>query len=396
MRSVTVVGASLAGLSTARALRAQGFDGRLVLVGDEPHAPYDRPPLSKAFLTGPTEPDLALLTDHDEQLDLEWRLGVPAAALDPAARSVTLADGSTVTGDAVVLATGARARRLPGTEGLAGVHVLRTRDDAVVLREALAAGGSLVVVGAGFIGAEVASSARSLNLEVTVVEAQTTPLAGPLGEQMGAVCGSLHADHGVRLLTGVGVARLVGTERVEAVELFDGTLLPADTVLVGVGAQPNVEWLAGSGLDVTGGVRTDATCATDAPGVVAVGDCALSYDLHAGRHLRAEHWTSALQQPVAAAVTLLGGRAPYTGVPYFWSEQYGLQVQLAGSPAAGDDVTVVHGSVADRSFVATYERAGELVAVLGVGAPGPFTRWRRALRGAAAARLGAAAPVLRG
>lgn len=396
MRSVTVVGGSLAGLSAARALRTQGFDGRLVVVGDEPHAPYDRPPLSKAFLTADEPVDLALLGEQDEDLGLEWRLGVRAAALDPATRTVTLADGTAVEGDAVVLATGARARRLAGTGHLAGVHVLRTLDDAVALRAALAGGGALVVVGAGFIGAEVASSARSLGLEVTVVEAQPTPLAGPLGAEMGAVCASLHAEHGTRLLTGTGVARLVGTDRVEGVELLDGTLLPADVVVVGVGAQPDVEWLESSGLDVRGGVRTDATCATGAPGVVAVGDCALSYDLHAGRHVRSEHWTHALQQPATAAATLLGGAAPYTGVPYFWSEQYGLHLQLAGTRADGDEVTVVHGSVADRSFVSTFTRAGELVAVLGVGAPGPFNRWRRALRTAAAARLDAAAPALAG
>ncbi len=212
---------------------------------------------------------------------------------------------------------------------------------------------------------------------------------------MGAVVARLHAGHGVHLRTGVGVARLVGTDRVEAVELADGTVLPADTVLVGIGAQPNVEWLESSGLDVAGGVRTDATCATGAPGVVAVGDCARSFDVHTGRHARAEHWTHALQQPASAAATLLGRPARYTGVPYFWSEQYGLQVQLAGTPAEGDALTVVHGSLDEASFVATYDRDGELVAVLGVGAGGPFARWRRTLRTAAAARL-AGAPLLAG
>ena len=394
MRSVTVVGASLAGLSTVRALRAQGFDGRLVVVGDEPHRPYDRPPLSKAFLTGTAGvDDLALLAEQDAALDVEWRLGVPAARLDPATHTLTLADGGQVGADAVVLATGSRARRLPGTEALAGVHVLRTVDDALALRDALAAGGPLVVVGAGFIGAEVASSARALGVDVTVVEAQATPLCAQLGDEMGAAVARLHAGHGVHLRTGVGVATLLGTDHVEAVELVDGTVLPAATVVVGIGAQPNVEWLADSGLEVAGGVRTDAACATAAPGVVAVGDCARSYDVHSGRHVRAEHWTHALQQPATAAATLLGAPAPYTGVPYFWSEQYGLQVQLAGSPAQGDVLTVVHGSLDDLSFVVTYERAGALVAVLGVGAGGPFARWRRTLRTAAAARL-AQAPAL--
>ena len=387
IRSVTVVGGSLAGVSTVRALRAQGFDGRLTVVGDEPHAPYDRPPLSKGFLTAPEEPSPEPLLQDDEDLAVEWRLGVRAVALDPATRTVTLDDGTPLTADAVVLATGARARRLPGTDHLAGVHVLRTLDDARGLRAQLATGGSLVVVGGGFIGAEVASSARSLGLDVTVVEALPTPLAGPLGTTMGAAVAGLHADHGVHLRTGVGVTRLLGNGRVEAVELADGTRLPADAVVVGIGATPEVAWLAGSGLDVDGGVRTDAACATAAPGVVAVGDCGRAYDLHLGRHVRAEHWTHALQQPATAAATLLGAARPYTAVPYVWSEQYGLHVQLAGWTDGADEPGVVHGSVAERSFVATYERDGALVAVLGVGAPGPFTKWRKALRTAAAARL---------
>lgn len=395
MRSVTVVGASLAGLSTVRALRSQGYAGRITVVGAERHLPYDRPPLSKAFLTGAVSAaEVSLIGEEDDALDVEWRLGTPAAALGAADHSVVLADGRVVPGDAVVLATGSRARTLPGAPGsrgpasLAGVHLLRTLDDAVALRDDLSVASSLVVVGAGFIGAEVAASARSLGLDVTVVEAQAVPMAGPLGAQMGAACAELHADHGVRLRTGVGVAGLVGRHRVEAVDLADGTRLPADVVVVGVGAAPNVEWLAASGLEVASGVVTDATCATAAPGIVAVGDCALSYDLHAGRAVRAEHWTHALQQPATAAATLLGSPVPYTGLPYFWSEQYGLQIQLAGTRADGDVVTVVHGSVAERSFVATYERSGRLVAALGVGASGPFSRWRRQLRASAAALTG--------
>ncbi len=316
IRSVTVVGASLAGLSTVRALRAGGYQGRIRVVGDEPHAPYDRPPLSKGVLTGLVPAaDLALLGAEDEVLGVDWLLGVRAVSLEPTGHRVGLANGSTLAADAVVLATGARARRLPGTDGLAGVHVLRTLEDAVALREQLRTARALVVVGAGFIGAEVASSARSLGLDVTVVETATTPLAGPLGEQMGAACALLHGDHGVRLRTGTAVAELVGSSRVEAVDLVDGTRLPADLVVVGIGAVPAVEWLAGSGLDVTGGVRTDAACATAAPRVLAVGDCALSFDVHAGRPVRAEHWTHALQQPAAAAATLLGAPAAHTALP---------------------------------------------------------------------------------
>ncbi|SDN13736.1 Reductase C-terminal [Geodermatophilus siccatus] len=382
--TVAVVGASLAGLSAARALRARSYDGRVVVIGDEAHAPYDRPPLSKEFLAGTyTREDLALGTAADEALDLDWRLGTTAVGLDRGRRAVRLADGSEVRADGVVLATGARARRLPGTEGLAGVHVLRSLDDAVALRADLLAGGHLVVIGAGFIGAEVASTARGLGLDVTVVETQPVPLAGPLGARMGAVCAEVHADHGTRLLSGTGVARLVGTGRVEAVELADGRRLPADVVVVGIGAVPNVEWLADSGVTLQGGVLTDARCATDVPGVVAVGDCASSWSPEAGRAVRVEHWTHALEQPTTAVATLLGtdpGTRP--AVPYFWSEQYGHRIQFAGTRGDGDDVRVVEGSCADRSFLAVYERDGRPVAVLGVDQPRLFTRWRRQLRSA--------------
>jgi 3-phenylpropionate/trans-cinnamate dioxygenase ferredoxin reductase subunit len=382
--TIAVVGASLAGLSAARALRARSFDGRLVVIGDEPHAPYDRPPLSKDLLAGTsTLEDVALGTAADEALDLEWRLGTAAVGLDPSTRSVRLSDGSEVRADGVVLATGARARRLPGTEGLAGVHVLRTLDDALALRADLLAARSLVVIGAGFIGAEVASTARGLGLDVTVVEALPVPLAGPLGAEMGAVCAGLHADHGTRLLTGTGVARLVGAPRVEAVELADGRRLPADVVVVGIGAVPNVEWLAGSGVPLADGVLTDARGATGLPGVVAVGDCAAVWSAEAGRAVRSEHWTHALEQPATAVAALLGeepsGPAP---VPYFWSEQYGSRIQFAGSRRDGDAVRVLEGDPAGRSFLAVYEREGRPVAVLGVDQPRLFTRWRRQLRAA--------------
>ena len=209
MRAITVVGASLAGLYAARALRDQGYDGRLVVVGDEPHRPYDRPPLSKDFLAGKVEADLLRLEDAEDDLDADWRLGAPAASLDATTREVVLADGSRIESDGVVIATGARARTLPTVGSLGGVHVLRTLDDALALRRELIPGSRLVVIGAGFIGGEVASTARALGLEVTVVEALATPLAGPLGAQMGAVVSALHEHHGVRLRCGTGVNRLV-------------------------------------------------------------------------------------------------------------------------------------------------------------------------------------------
>jgi NADPH-dependent 2,4-dienoyl-CoA reductase/sulfur reductase-like enzyme len=307
VKTVAVVGASLAGLSSVRALRSQGFDGRLVVIGDEPHRPYDRPPLSKEFLAGKvTAPDIALEAD-DEDLQAEWLLGVRAERLDLAERSVLLGDGTRVQADGVVVATGANARVLPGTDGLTGIHTLRTLDDALALRAELEPGRRLVVIGAGFIGAEVASTARALGLDVTVVEAMETPLAGPLGAEMGDVVGSLHADHGVRLLCGVGVRRFTGASRVDGIELADGRRLPADLVLVGVGAHPNVEWLHGSGLGLGNGILCDSGGLTSVPGVVAVGDCAAWYDRRIGRHHRVEHWTGALDRPKRAVATLLSG-----------------------------------------------------------------------------------------
>jgi NADPH-dependent 2,4-dienoyl-CoA reductase/sulfur reductase-like enzyme len=386
-RTIAVVGASLAGLSTARALREQSYDGRIVVIGDEVHAPYDRPPLSKEFLTGTASlDDIALGAPDDEDLGLEWRLSTTAVGVDHLSRSVLLDDGSEIRADGVVIATGARARRLPGSDGLDGVHVLRSLDDAIALRDDLAAGGRLVVIGAGFIGAEVASTARKLGLDVTVVETQPVPLAGPLGADMGAVCAELHADHGTRLLTGTGVAGLVGTGRVEAVELSDGTRLPADVVVVGIGATPNIEWLAHSGVALGNGVLTDAHGATNIPGVVAVGDCAAAWSATAERHVRIEHWTNALEQPATAVTTLLGAGEPApTPVPYFWSDQYGARIQFAGSRREGDVARVVEGSCADRSFLVVYERDGHPVAVLGMNQPRLFTRWRRQLRAAVAA-----------
>jgi NADPH-dependent 2,4-dienoyl-CoA reductase/sulfur reductase-like enzyme len=382
--TIAVVGASLAGLTAARALRDQSYDGRIVVIGDEVHAPYDRPPLSKEFLAGAASPDdIALGTPDDAELGLEWRLGTTAVGLDRPGRSVLLDDGSEIRADGVVLATGARARRLAGSDGLDGVHVLRSLDDAIALREDLATAGRLVVIGAGFIGAEVASTARRLGLDVTVVEAMPVPLAGPLGADMGAACAALHADHGTRLLLGTGVARLVGTSRVEAVELVDGTRLPADVVLVGIGALPNIEWLADSGVALGNGVLTDARGVTNIPGVVAVGDCAASWSVSAQRHVRIEHWTHALQQPATAVATLLGGEgAAPASVPYFWSDQYGARIQFAGSRREDDVVRVVEGSCAERSFLVVYERDGVPVAVLGMNQSRLFTRWRRQLRSA--------------
>jgi NADPH-dependent 2,4-dienoyl-CoA reductase/sulfur reductase-like enzyme len=385
VRTVAVVGASLAGLSAARSLRKQGYDGRLVVIGDELHRPYDRPPLSKEFLAGTLgEAELAL-ESADEDLRAEWLLGVRATGLDHTERAVRLADGREVHADGVVIATGAAARTLPGSEGLAGVHTLRTLDDARALRDELARGGRLVVIGGGFVGAEVASTACALGLDVTVVEAAPTPLAGPLGDAMGAVVSGLHTDHGVRLLCGVAVKGLSGETRVDAVLLEDGRSIPADIVVVGVGARPCVEWLEGSGIALDNGVKCGADGRTSLAGVVAVGDCANWYDPRAGAHRRVEHWTGARERPDAAVATLLAGGAVEPGVPrppYFWSDQYGVKIQFAGHAAGADSVTLEAGAADDRDVLAVYRRDGNPVAVLGMNQPRLFTRWRKQIASA--------------
>lgn len=384
MRTVAVVGASLAGLSTARELRAAGYDGALTIVGEERHEPYDRPPLSKDFLKGDIGADALALgsADEYEALGADWLLGDRAVRLDTAERTVTLASGRHLRTDAVVVATGASARTLPGTAGLAGVHTLRTLDDAEALRAALTTGSPrVVVIGAGFIGAEVASTAHALGLDVTVVEAAEVPLERALGREMGRVCAALHTDHGVRLLCGTGVSGLEGTGRVTGVRLADGRLLPADVVVVGVGVRPATDWLAGSGVHVDDGVVCDAGCATTVPGVVAVGDVARCPNPFTGRHARIEHWTNAMEQPRTAARTLLSGASAAAPVaaPYFWSDQYHARIQLAGHVRPADTPEVVEGDLDSRSFAAVYRREGQPVAVLSVNQPKLFNRLRRTL-----------------
>lgn len=377
-RRVVVVGASLAGLATARALRAQGYDGDVTLIGDEPHRPYDRPPLSKGFLAGTLTVDDLGLADAD--LDAEWLLGARAVALDPGTRTVTLASGATVSGDAVVIATGSHARTLPGPP-LAGVHTLRTLDDALALRADLLPGARLVLVGAGFVGAEIASTARKIGLDVTIVEAAPAPLAGPLGVEVGAMVARLHDAHGVPLLTGAAVVGLTGRDRVEGVALGDGRVLPADVVVVGVGSVAATDWLAGSGLVLeAGGVPCDGHGATDAPGVWAVGDVSAWHDEGYGGRRRIEHWTDSLQRPARLAGALVG--EPVTGMlaaPYFWSEQYDVQIQFAGRRLGDETVTVEAGSPETADVLAVYRRGDAPVAVLGMNQPRLFGRMRRQL-----------------
>ncbi|MCY3805987.1 MAG: FAD-dependent oxidoreductase [bacterium] len=387
MKSVTVVGASLAGMRAAEALRREGFDGEITLVGDETGAPYDRPPLSKQVLAGEWAPERVALYDAGALADLRltWRLGARAVGFEAASRTVTLAGGERLAADGVVIATGARPRTLGGTENLAGVYTLRTLADSLAVRaEFEATPRRVVVVGAGFIGAEVAATARGRGLDVTMVETAETPLERVLGAGMGRVCAEVHADHGVDLRTGVGVASITGAGRVEQVVLSDGARLDADVVIVGVGVMPNTEWLAGSGLAIDDGVVCDETCLA-APGVVAAGDVARWPNRLFGQSMRVEHWDNAVEQGAAAARRLLAGDGtePFAPVPWFWSDQYDRKIQLAGRSGPGDEVVVVAGSPDERRFAAVYGRAGRIVAVLGFNRPRHVMQYRRLIaRGA--------------
>lgn len=301
--------------------------------------------MSKDFLTGRSGEDQLALSDAEEttELDAEWLLGVRARGLDARGRTVLLGDGRTVSTDGVIIATGASARGLPGCE-LAGVHTLRTLDDARALRAELAAGTRrVVVIGGGFIGAETASSCAGLGHDVTVVEAAPLPLVPQLGPEMAAVCAGLHRRGGVDLVTGTGVAGLRGTVAVTGVELADGRLLPADIVIVGIGAIPNTDWLAGSTLALNDGVLCDDGCVTALPQVVAVGDVARVGGT------RAEHWTSATEQPRVAVRNLLAGHTAETvrPLPYFWSDQYGARIQFAGRRLDTDTVRIAEGGISD-------------------------------------------------
>ena len=372
--SVVVVGASLAGMHAAHTLRAEGFDGEITVIDADANMPYDKPPLSKQVLAGEWDAERITLPAAKEDLGLDYRLGRRAMGLDVADRFVRLDRGERVGYDGLILATGAAARWLPGAPMLEGVHVVRSLDDCLGLRDALEERPSrVVVVGAGFIGAEVAATCRGRGLEVTLLEGLATPLERALGPLVGSVMAELHRDNGVDLRLGVGVSGFDGVDRVEAVRLDDGTVIPAEVVVVGIGVTPNTGWLEGSGLELDDGIVTDDTlCA--APGVVAAGDIARWPSARYGERLRVEHWETAVQMGEAAAKRLLAdhdGRATevFDPVPWFWSDQYDRKIQLAGRSSAGDDVEIVVGSLEEHRFVALYGRAGRVVGVLGMNRP---------------------------
>jgi NADPH-dependent 2,4-dienoyl-CoA reductase/sulfur reductase-like enzyme len=377
LQNVIVIGASLAGLRAAETFRTDGYDGGLTVVGAEAHLPYDRPPLSKQVLAGAWEPDRIALRKPDAYADLalDLRLGTLAVALDASARTVTLDTGEVLTYDGIVIATGASPRHLPAQPDLAGIHVLRSLDEALSLRADLdASPGHVVVIGAGFIGMEVAATARQRGLAVTVLEGLPAPLVRGLGARLGHAVASVHTRNGVDLRLRTGVAGFAGGDRVEAVLLDDGTRVPADVVVVGIGVAPATHWLTDSGLEVRDGVVCDATLAAGPPGVYAAGDVARFPHELVGAEVRIEHWTAAAEMGAAAAKNLLatasgGVGTAYATVPFVWSDQFDARIQLLGRAGEHDDVEIVHGSETDSRFVALYGRAGRLTAVLGVSMP---------------------------
>jgi 3-phenylpropionate/trans-cinnamate dioxygenase ferredoxin reductase component len=387
---VIVVGASLTGWRAVETLRAEGFEGQITLVGEELHLPYDRPPLSKQVLAGTWPPEKAVLADRKRSSELRVHevLGRRAVGLDASARSVELSDGSTHRGDALVLATGAHPRPLPRTEQLGqadGLFTLRTLNDSLALRAALTAAEAtrVVVIGAGFIGAEVASTCATLGCRVTVLEMMEIPLSNVLGPEVGGHCGSLHGANGVDLRTGVGVegVRRTGTtSSALTVDLAGGEVLEADVVVVGIGVIPSTDWLAESGVAVDNGVVCDDRLFA-ADGIVAAGDVARWNWRHDGSEemIRIEHWQVAAEAGVAAARSLLAGRAdatPFTPIPYFWSDQFGVRFQVLGNPGGGDEVQIVEGSFEEGKFVALYRRDNRLRAVMAIGKPRQLMSYR--------------------
>ena len=368
--TVAVVGAGLAGVRTCEALRSRGYGDRIVLIGEERHPPYSRPPLSKEVLRGDKDASVATLRTADElaALDVEVRLGVRATGLRVTERDVEVDAGPPVHYDDVVLATGAAPRTLPGVR-LDGVHVLRTLDDCLGLRDKLGNRTRVVVVGAGFIGLEVAASARSRGADVTVVDMLPAPLARVLDPAIGEAVRRLHAANGVEIHCGVGVARVTGDTRVESVLLTDGTALPADVVVVGIGVVPATGWLDGSGLTVDDGVVCDPTLQA-APDIWAVGDICRWDSTRMGRTVRVEHWTNANEQPDHVARAICGDVSEFDPVPYFWSDQYDAKLQCLGFAGTGDEIAVVRGSLDEPKWLALVRSGDLLGGVIGLRSAG--------------------------
>ena len=386
LQRIVVVGASLAGLRAAETLRSEGFDGEVIVVGAETHRPYDRPPLSKKLLVGEWEPDRIQLRQPDtfDDLDVAWRLGVAAAGLDIGQRVLRLSDGTEIGWDGCIIATGAACRRLPGQSRHRHVHELRTLDDSMRLRAEIADGERhVVVIGAGFIGLEVAATARRLGNEVTVLEGAAAPLIRGLGAKMGAIVGVAHEAEGVVVRCDVTVDRL--DER--GVLLADGELVESDVVVIGIGVEPATGWLDDSGLELRDGVvcddllnACDGTGGT-VDGVYAAGDVLRWPNALFDEEMRVEHWTNAAEQGAAAAKNLLAaGRGesgdPYAPVPFFWSDQFDHRIQFLGRSSPDDEVVVAAGAVDDGKFLALYRTGDRLHGAFGFNAP----RWVMPMR----------------
>jgi 3-phenylpropionate/trans-cinnamate dioxygenase ferredoxin reductase subunit len=383
MLRLVIVGASLAGLRAAQAARSAGHDGGIVIIGREPHLPYTRPPLSKELLQGTQEIEDSALPVGE--LDVEWRLGVPATGLDREHRRVRLEDGTEAPYDRLIIATGSRARPWggPGSH-LEGVHTLRDLEDAVTLRKALSETEHLLIVGAGFIGCEVAASARAVGVEVTLVDIAKHPLL-PFGPQLGGRWAQMHRDHGVDLRLGAGLAELRGSEgRVAHAELTDGTTINTDTVLLALGSQLNTEWVTHSGLKFDPAVVCDATLTTVAdPDILAAGDiAAVPVALADGTPMRVEHWTTAAEHGQLAGRNALldpADRVAHTSPPYFWSDQYGSKIQALGCPALADRIELLEQSPEDDRFVAACVLGERMIGIVGMNAARRLPWYRKQL-----------------
>jgi 3-phenylpropionate/trans-cinnamate dioxygenase ferredoxin reductase subunit len=379
---ILIVGGGLAAVRTAEQLRRAEYTGTVTIISDETHLPYDRPPLSKDVLRGEVDDVTLKPQQFYDDNDITLRLGSAVTTVDTDAKSVTLADGSTLDYDDLIIATGLVPRRIPSFPDLAGIRVLRTFDESLALREHAGSTKRAVVVGAGFIGCEVAASLRGLGVDVVLVEPQPAPLASVLGEQIGSLIARLHREEGVDVRIGIGVTEVVGDTHVEKVVLTDGSEVATDLVVVGIGSRPNTDWLEGTGIDVDNGIICDNVGQTTAPHVWALGDVASWQDV-TGHQARVEHWSNVTEQARVLVPVILGQEPPEViVVPYFWSDQYDVKIQCLGEPEADDIVHIVEDD--GRKFLAYYERDGVFVGVVGGGMPGKVMKARSKIASGAA------------
>jgi len=373
-KGIVIVGGGLAAARTAEQLRRAEYTGPIIIVSDEVHLPYDRPPLSKEVLRKEVDDTALKPREWYDEKDVTLRLGSAATGLDTEAQTLTLADGTALGYDELVIATGLVPRRIPSFPDLEGIRVLRSFDECMALRTHASEATHAVVIGAGFIGCEVAASLRGLGVDVVLVEPQPQPLASVLGEQIGQLVARLHRDEGVDVRLGQGVAEVRGEGHVDTVVLSDGSELTADLVVVGIGSHPATDWLDGSGIEVDNGVICDEAGRTSAPNVWALGDVA-SWRDPMGHQARVEHWSNVADQARVVVPAMLGQDVPSNVVvPYFWSDQYDVKIQCLGEPHATDIVHLVEDD--GRKFLAYYERDGVLVGVVGGGLPGKVMKVR--------------------